>query len=216
MKVIKTKRGTFTFEGKVYNVDVLYKSGKKNITYRFRNNAFIVSAPIFTNQFTISNGLKKFAPKLVKHEKRELPVGNDYVYILGNKVDKRSGAISLGDDIIRFSNDEELKKELKKILIKIVKEYSEYYAYLMKVAGGFKVSVKDMKTRYGSNSKRTNRLAYSLVLIHYDIEIIKAIVVHEVAHFVHFDHSKEFYKVVLKHCPAYHELHHKLVKGEYK
>lgn len=216
MIVVGEKRGTFTYEGVVYDVIVIYKKGKKNISYRFRNNTFIVSAPYLTPHLIISSGLKKFAPRIVKEVKKEKPITDKYVYILGHKVSRSTGMISLGDKVIKFNNDEELKKELKKVLKDIVKEYTKYYEIAMKTNTDMKVSVKDMNTRYGSNSKKTNTIAYSLCLIHYDIEIIKAIVVHEVAHCVHFDHSKNFYNVVLTHCPKYQELHTKLRKGEYR
>lgn len=216
MEVVGKKMGTYTYDGVVYDVVVTYKKGKKNISYRFRNNTFLVSAPSLTPNLVISSGLKKFAPRLVKDLKKEKPMTNKYVYILGHKVDRSTGMISLGDKILKFSNDEELKKELKRVLKDIVKEYTKYYEIAMKTNTDMKVSVKDMDTRYGSNSIKTNTIAYSLCLIHYDIEIIKAIVVHEVAHCVHFDHSQDFYKVVLTHCPKYKQLHAKLRKGEYR
>ena len=215
MKICKTKKGTFTYNDVVYDVLVVYKSGKKNISYRFRNNIFTISAPLFTLDKTISSGLKRFAPKLVKFVKKEKPIGDDYVYIFGYKVDKRSGVISFKDITIRFKDDKELKNGLKKILLNVVKEYTAYYLIAMNIKHDMKVSVKDMVSRYGSNSKRTMRISYALALVHYNIDIIKAIVVHEVAHCIHFDHSKDFYKVVLSYCPKYQELHHKLNKGEY-
>ena len=204
------------YNGITYDVIVNYKSGKKNISYRFRNNTFVVSTPLFTLDKTISSGLKKFAPKLVNCDKKEKPIGDDYVYIFGHKIDKTTGVISFKDITIKFKDDKELKVGLKKILLNVVKDYTDYYLFAMKINHEMKVSVKDMITRYGSNSKRTGRISYALMLVHYDIEIIKAIVVHEVAHCIHFDHSKDFYKVVYTYCPKYKELHHKLNKGEFK
>ena len=60
MEVSGKKKGTFTYNGYVYDVVVTYKKGKKNITYRFRNNTFQISAPVLTPHFVISNGLKKY------------------------------------------------------------------------------------------------------------------------------------------------------------
>ena len=216
MEVSGKKKGTFTYNGYVYDVVVTYKKGKKNITYRFRNNTFQISAPVLTPHFVISNGLKKFAPRLIKFEAKEKPIGKNYVYILGHKVDKTTGIISLGDKKIKFSNDDELKKELKKVLLDIVSDYTKYYEIAMKTFSDVKVSVRDMSTRYGSNSKKTDRISYALTLIHYDIEIIKSIVVHEVAHCIHFNHGKEFHALVRRYCPNYDVLHKKLIKGEYK
>lgn len=216
MVIINTKKGTFTYNDTIYDVLVIYKKGKKNTTFRFRDNTFVITTPPFTLDRTISDGLKKFAPRLTKYARKEKGIGSDYVYIFGHKVDKTTGKISFKDITIKFKDDKELKMGLKKILLDVVKDYTKYYQVAMKTSIEMKVSVKDMTTRYGSNSKRTNRISYALKLVHYDIEIIKAIVVHEVAHCIHFDHSKDFYKVVYTFCPNYKQLHQKLVKGEYK
>ena len=40
--------------------------------------------------------------------------------------------------------------------------------------------------------------------------------VHELAHILVYDHSKEFYDVVYKYYPNYKECHTKLRKGEFK
>lgn len=215
MKIVKTKKGVFTYNGTVYDVLVTYKTGKKNISYRFRDNTFIVSAPTFTLDRTITSGLTKFAPRLVKIIKKEKPIGKDYVYIFGHKVNKNTGRITFKDIVIDFKDDKELKEGLKRILYSVVSEYTEYYQVLMKLTQKMKVSVREMNTRYGSNSRRTNRITYALCLVHYNIDIIKAIIVHEVAHCIHFDHSNNFYKVVNNYCPKYKELHHKLIKGEF-
>ena len=46
----------------------------------------------------------------------------------------------------------------------------------------YRVSVKKMTSRYGSNSSQTHTVSYSLVLLHYSVEIIDSVIVHELAH----------------------------------
>ena len=73
-----------------------------------------------------------------------------------------------------------------------------------------------MKTRLGSNSRKTNKLAFSLSLVHYSKDIIDSVIVHELAHYYEFNHSFKFYNIVYKYCPNYKILRKKLIKGIYK
>ena len=79
----------------------------------------------------------------------------------------------------------------------------------------YKVTLKDMRTRFGSNSKHTKTLHFAYVLIHYSFDIIDSVIVHELAHILVYDHSKKFYDVVYKYCPDYDIYRKKLIKGEF-
>ena len=72
-----------------------------------------------------------------------------------------------------------------------------------------------MKSRYGSNSKKTKTLNFNLILIHYDVEVIDSVIIHELAHIKVFNHSKEFYDVVYRYCPNYDKYRKMLIKGIY-
>ena len=76
----------------------------------------------------------------------------------------------------------------------------------MNVPIEYKVRVQKMKSRLGSNSKATNTLNFTLKLIHFSKEAIDSVIIHELAHYFKFDHSKEFYDVVYKYCPNYDKL----------
>ena len=73
-----------------------------------------------------------------------------------------------------------------------------------------------MKTRYGTNSIRTNRIAFSLELIHFSSEIIDSVIIHELALDFYRDHSVRFYNVIYQYGPNYDILRNKMVKGMFK
>ena len=70
----------------------------------------------------------------------------------------------------------------------------------------YKVKIKEMKSRLGSNSKATNTLNFTSKLIHFSKDAIDSVIIHELAHYFYFDHSKNFYDVVYKYCPNYDKL----------
>ena len=103
---------------------------------------------------------------------------------------------------------------MKKLYLPLVEQRVRYYEHLMRLEP-HKVRVRKMSSRYGSNSKHTYTVTFALKLYSYSIDILDAIVIHELSHSVVFNHSKAFYDVVYKYCPNYDNLHRKLRKGEF-
>lgn len=66
------------------------------------------------------------------------------------------------------------------------------------------IVIKDQKTLWGSCSQKKN-LNFSYRLIKMPISIIDYLIVHELAHLVHFDHSPEFWSYVEGFIPNYKE-----------
>lgn len=64
-----------------------------------------------------------------------------------------------------------------------------------------RVTIKKTKTRWGSCNyvKKTINLNFNLVLR--DIQAIEYVVLHEIAHLTHPNHSKEFYAYVASYMP---------------
>jgi predicted metal-dependent hydrolase len=65
------------------------------------------------------------------------------------------------------------------------------------------VRIKEQETRWGSYSKRTNRINLNFRLLFAPQEIIDSVIVHELAHIKVQDHSKRFWDLVLSAIPDY-------------
>lgn len=78
-----------------------------------------------------------------------------------------------------------------------------HYAAIMDVAPA-SVRITAARTRFGSCSWK-NRLCFSLYLMQYPEEAIDYVVVHELAHIRHHDHSPAFYAEVAKVMPDYRQ-----------
>ena len=97
----------------------------------------------------------------------------------------------------------------------IVTKRVRYYEKVMNLPS-YRVTIRKMTSRYGSNSKQSKHLTFAFQLIHYSTPILDSVIVHELAHIKVYNHSKAFYDVVYKYCPDYDALHNKLRKGEFK
>ena len=90
-----------------------------------------------------------------------------------------------------------LKKKAKEILPQKVAYFSEIME--LKPAG---VKITSAKKRFGSCSGK-NSLCFSYQLMLYPDEAIDYVVVHELAHIKHRNHSAQFYSLIGKYLPDY-------------
>lgn len=92
----------------------------------------------------------------------------------------------------------------------IIPERVEYFSSLMNLyPTGVKIT--KAKKRFGSCSSK-NSLCFSCFLMNYPIEAVDYVVVHELAHIKHHNHSKEFYNQIAHYMPDYKE-REKLLKS---
>ena len=103
---------------------------------------------------------------------------------------------------IKEYSDEDIKL-LRKKAKEVLPSKVEYYAEIMQVKPA-SVKINSAKKRYGSCSG-TNNLNFSLYLMDKDERFIDYVVVHELAHIKHHNHSKDFYKFVEQFMPDYKE-----------
>lgn len=97
----------------------------------------------------------------------------------------------------------ELKKgELEDIKAKIAGRVL-YYGNLMGVTWG-RITIRNQKTRWGSCSSKGN-LNFNYQLYYLDDRLLDYVVVHELAHRRHMNHSREFWQEVERYCPDYRE-----------
>ena len=94
------------------------------------------------------------------------------------------------------------KSDRMKIQLKIGKRV-RHYCEIMGVTVGY-VTVKNQKTRWGSCSAKGN-VNFNYQLAFLPEELLDYVVIHELAHRRHMDHSEAFWAEVEKYCPDYLE-----------
>lgn len=99
------------------------------------------------------------------------------------------------------------KTDRMKIQLKIGKRV-RHYCEIMGVTVGY-VTVKNQKTRWGSCSAKGN-VNFNYQLAFLPDELLDYVVIHELAHRRHMDHSMAFWAEVEKYCPDYRERRERL------
>jgi len=111
------------------------------------------------------------------------------------------------DNKIITKNEKTLNKWLKEETIRI---FDERYVYIF---NHFKENIKspilkirDMKTRWGVYNRLRHTITLNSRLIEFDIEKIDYVIIHELSHILHFNHSKSFWNLVSKYCNNYKKI----------
>ncbi len=155
------------------------RSARKSISLQVdRDCNIIVRAPLFVTQKTIDEFMlskKSWLEKAVVTQRNKQKNRKEY----------------------STEEIEILRKKAKELLPQKV----EYFSSIMGVTPT-SVKINSAKTRYGSCSGE-NRLNFSLYLLTKPEEFIDYVVVHELAHIKHHNHSKDFYAFVEKFVPDY-------------
>ena len=209
------KEFVYQVDDKDYRVIVTYKR-IRNIHFRFDGESFLVSAPRLVSLKQIKSGLDKYAKKLIKRSVKMNAETDEYIYILGKKIETNyPGYLALESDLISYKDNKQLHTKLRKWFLNYLTNRAELFEKVMG-APHYLIKLRQMKSRYGSNNKSTKTITYSLVLIHYSPEIIDSVIIHELAHCFAYNHGNNFYKVVYKYCPNYDILRKKLIKAEFE
>lgn len=101
-------------------------------------------------------------------------------------------------DEAHFSGEEQIRSLITRAKA-ILPEKTEYWAKIMGVTPTG-VRITRAKKRFGSCSPE-NRIAYSYRLMAYPEEAIDYVVVHELSHIRHKNHSPDFYAFVARFLP---------------
>lgn len=68
------------------------------------------------------------------------------------------------------------------------------------------VSISLMKTRWGSCAPRTRRISINVALARLPEECLEYVIIHELAHITHPNHSEQFWALVEKYCPEHRRI----------
>lgn len=114
---------------------------------------------------------------------------------------------------IKSKLDDEIKKDnIVKIVKKMLKEKTEEIVYerlnyWSNITGIYynDFKVKHVKTIWGSCRKSTQTLTFSSKLCMFKLEVIDSIILHELCHIIHANHSKDYWNLVYSFIPNYKE-----------
>lgn len=163
------------------------KSNRKTMTLSVNDNLEVtVKAPIFVSNSSIDDFVKRNA------------------LWINNAIDNKKKQLEKFD-----ISDDEIDALVKKAKA-VIPSRVEHYSNLMNI-NPTGVKITKAKKRFGSCNGK-NSLCFSCYLMLYPNEAVDYVVVHELAHIKHHNHSKDFYSLISKYMPEYKD-REKLLKA---
>ena len=202
----------YELDDKIYNV-IIKKKGNKTTYIRVDENNNII---VTTNYFITNNKIKKilddnvkFLNKALNKEKKE------GFYLMGKKydiiIDENIKNIEINNNIIKVKSLKYLNNWYKKEIFKIFNDRLDFYYNKFDENIPYPIlKIRTMKTRWGVCNRKVKSVTLNFNLVKYDYDCLDYVIVHELSHFVHFDHSKEFWNTVSKYYPNYKIVQKKL------
>ena len=161
-------------------VNIIYSS-RKSISIELTPSAIIVRAPRGVSRRKINAILEEKRGWIEKH---------------WAKMQEKSAAAEQLEPLTA----EEIRALADKALV-VIPEKVRRYAGLVGVTYG-RITIRNQRTRWGSCSSKGN-LNFNCLLMLFPDEVIDYVVVHELCHRKHMNHSAEFYAEVERVLPEY-------------
>lgn len=191
-----------------YNV-IINRKKIKNIYFRFNEKMdLVINANKYVSEKELLKLIEKNKESLLKMAKKtsKKQEKNNEFWYLGNKYDiiydELANEIDFQNGIIICKDQVSLNKFLK-IQTKEIFEYEVNKLRSVIKTPDFTLKIRKMKSRWGVCNYKTNTITLNSELIKYDKENLRYVIIHEMCHFYHHDHSKKFWDMVSKYYPNY-------------
>jgi len=195
--------------GNVYDIEII-KKNNRNTYIRVKNGKIIVT----TNYFTSKNGVMKLIndnvdsiTRMIDKDCKKQDKNNEFYYF-GKKYDIIYGfkTIDISDDKIYVLDKKSLDKYINKNIIEIFSNRLNYWYNLFEEKIPVpNLKIRKMTSRWGVCNIKNHNVTLNYMLSRYDICCLDYVIVHELSHFIHHNHSKEFWNLVCKYYPKYKE-----------
>ena len=210
----------YNLDGNEYVVEIIRK--KNRHTYiRVKDDLTIY---VTTNHLVSTKSIEKlldenkdYLLKMIDKREKENKKNNE-LYILGkryNLIISKVKKIEISGNNLYVSSEKYLNNWIKRETRKIFLKRLDYIYNLFEEKIPYpSLRIRNMKTRWGVCNRKLQVVTLNSKLIREDISKIDYVIVHELSHFVHFDHSSLFWEEVSKYCPDYKKIRKELKDGE--
>ncbi|WP_238048738.1 YgjP-like metallopeptidase domain-containing protein [Psychrobacter sp. Ps7] len=184
----------------------LSKKRVKNINFRLKPHQLLVSVPLFISPAQAAQAVMKRVswaianhPQVLEQYKRQkLPLAQaltaDSTLLLWGK-----------EQPFTLNHDEKLAYYRQHLSEAIPALFAKWQPIVGATAN--EIRLKKMHTRWGSCNTRARRIWLSVYLPAYPIECTEYVIVHELCHLHHANHSRAFWQTVATAMPDYQHWH---------
>lgn len=205
--------------GKIFKVFITRKH-IKNMYLRVKPDGIYITCHYLVTKGMILSFITDNEESILENDERiqKKEKKKEEFYYLGNKYDvvilNTVSKIEFYEDRVYVKNKTYLNTFLKNEAERIFNERVKVCYNLFEEDIPYpKVVIGKMTRKWGYNSKNKKLIKLNFDLIKYSIDEIDYVIIHELCHFIEFNHSPRFWKLVKKYKPNYKE-NQKVLKEE--
>ena len=185
------------------------KKRVKNINFRLKPHLLMVSAPLFISPVQMAQSIAKRVSWAIANHAQVL---EQY-----KRKQSNTNASSTADNHIllwgitqpfTLNHDEKIAYYRQELSAVIPSLFDKWHPIVGATAN--EIRLKKMHTRWGSCNTRARRIWLSVYLPAYPIECTEYVIVHELCHLHHANHSAAFWQTVATAMPDYQRWHNML------
>ena len=199
------------------DINVIVKRKQiKNIYFKWDKDDLVVTCNNFLREKDIEKMIYKNSKNLLNLKKRT-PVSTlktNEMYYLGEKYVIEYDGVSKtyfdGNKIIS-KDEQELTKFMKFQCLVVFNSRLNRLKNQFETLPNFSLKIRKMTSRWGVCNIKSMTVTLNSELIEKDVSLIDYVIIHELCHFKHMNHSLEFWREVEKYYP-YHKMARKMLK----
>ena len=175
----------------------------------------VVTTSYFTSLIQIKKLIDSNHPaidKMIAHRKNTVEKFDDVdVILFGKRYDviysDSFNEIDFVGSKIFVKNKKVLDKYINKYMIDNYQERLDYwYQQFEEIIPVPNLKLRKMKSRWGVCNLKNKNVTLNTELLKYDIKCLDYVIVHELSHFIHPNHSRDFWLLVSKYYKQYKEV----------
>ncbi len=194
-----------------YNIEVVIVPKKnKNIYFRIKEDLKLyVTCHFLVSKKEILNLIKANEKSIIKmyetmlktkeYENEFYYLGDKYEIVFDEKVKK----VEINGTNIYVKNEKMLDKFWKEECSRIFSRRVLDLKILFDDLPPFTLKIRTMKSRWGVCNRANNTVTLNSELLKKDLSLLDYVIIHELCHFKHPNHSAAFWQEVGKHYPYY-------------
>lgn len=194
-------------DNNIYDIEII-KKNNKNTYIRVKNGRIVVTTNYLTSKNSIIKLIENNRDSIISmiNKDKLKQDKNDSFYYFGKKYDViyGFGEFEITLDKIFVLDKKNLDKYINKKIIDIFSSRLNYWYNTFEENIPIpNLKIRKMISRWGVCNIKNHNVTLNYHLVKYDICCLDYVIVHELSHFIHPNHSRDFWDLVSKYYPQY-------------
>lgn len=199
----------YKYKDKYYEIEVIRKSNK-NTYLRVKDGKIVVTTNYLVSNSKVEKLIRDNTAFINMNLDKDIARKKDTSFkLFGNIYDIIYGFpnTEIDESKIYTKDDKTLNKYLYKYIKNTYEERLNYwYNSFEEQIPIPNLKIRKMTSRWGVCNIKNHNVTLNLELSKYKIDALDYVIVHELSHFIHPNHSKNFWLLVGKYYPKYKEV----------